>query len=555
MTAEDSDCPDSDSDASVPAGTPDENRFLALHEDIRLPISDDAPAGDPVLYDEDFRTLKRHVDAIGAATGTADYEEMVALARSILQSKSKDLRVAGYLVLGEARRRGAEGMAEALRAVQGLLDEYWDDLYPEADRMRARGNALQFVADRLPDWLTSVSFEADDRSALEATQDALAVLQTVCLDRMGEHAPALSGLQSDLEEALDDLPARSESTEKSAFNPPTEKEDSTPDDNEDSSEGAHSEQPSPSIASTTEAAQTVQTAARHYRKEDLADPLSYRLLRALRWSGLHSTPPNEQGTTRFAAPRSQRREYLHTLLEEGRYETLVREAESTFQAGDAHVWLDLQRLCVEALKGLGEDFGAAHRAVRTELTGLLRRVPGLPTLTFRDGTPLARPQTRSWIESEGKGTDPPDDQSESRAAAVEDRRPAEPKYEEARAQLRDGTLRDALSVMNEAIADERTEKQTFCRRFFVAKLCVDGGRAKIARALLDRLSATVEERGLDTWNPSLAVEVWRTRRSCYQHLAQEAPSEEATTYRQKAKAAFQAICRVDPSAALRVRSS
>jgi len=554
MSAEAPDFADADSDAAFPTESPDDRRFLALYEDIHAPISDDAPAGDAVLYDEDFRTLKRHVDAIGTATGTADYEEIVTLARSILQSKSKDLRVAGYLVLGEARCRGAAGLAEALRAVQGLLDEYWDHLYPEADQMRARGSALQFVADRLPDWLASVSFEAADRPALKEAQEALAAIQTFCLDAMEEHAPALSGLKSDLDEALDGLSARTPAPDESASDA-SGAEDAPSEAEKGASEGAQSGEAALAMASTTEAAQTVQTAARHYRKDELSNPLSYRLLRALRWSGLQSTPPNDGGTTRFEAPRAQRREYLHTLSQEDRHETLVREAESTFQAGDAHVWLDLQRLCVDALRTLGEPFEPAHRAVRGELIGLLRRVPSLPTLTFRDGTPLARPQTQNWVASELRSTDPPEDHSEDRAAASEDGRPAESKYKEARAQLRDGTLQEALSVMNEAAGDERTEKKTFYRRFFVARLCLDGGRPQIARPLLDQLATTVEERGLDTWNPSLAVEVWRARRACYQHLAQAATAEEAEAYRQEAEAAFESICRAAPSAALRTHST
>jgi len=49
---------------------------------VRAPISDDAPAGEPILYDEDFRTLKTEIDAIGSASGTADYEVIVELGRS-----------------------------------------------------------------------------------------------------------------------------------------------------------------------------------------------------------------------------------------------------------------------------------------------------------------------------------------------------------------------------------------------------------------------------------------------------------------------------------------
>ena len=505
-----------------------------------------------MLYDEDFRALKGHIDAIGTATGSADYEKIVRLARSILKAKSKDLRVAGYLVLGEARHRGAEGMAEALRALQGMLDEYWDDLYPEADRMRARGSALQFVGDRLPDWLASTSFSADDRPALVEAHEALCAIQAFCLEAMGEHAPALSALKSDLEEARAALPDPDESTEASPSDGEPEQNDASTEGLEDTAESDASS--GSVVTSATEAGRRIQQAAGYYRQEDLSDPLAYRLLRALRWGGLHSTPPNDQGTTRFEPPRSQRREHLHTLQEKGRYETLVREAESTFQAGNAHVWLDLQRLCAEAFEALGDPFAAARRAVRSELANLLGRVPALPSLAYRDGTPLAGSQTREWIRARVKSEDSPDDQSADRAGPAEEARPAEAQYEQARDQLRGGTLAEALAVITDAAGEDATGKEAFCRRFFVAKLCVEGGRPEIARPVLDQLAASVEERRLETWNPELAVDVWRVRRSCYQNLAQDASPDQSEAYREEAEAAFEAICRVDPAAALHGRS-
>jgi len=553
MTAEATrEAPDSEQTAST-----DEARFWDLYEDLRAPISETAPGGERVLYDEAFRSLKTHVDAIGAVTGTADYQKIVTLARSILRAKAKDLRVAGYLVLGEARTRGAEGIAAALRVVQGLLDEYWDELYPEADQLRARGNALQFVADRLPDWLTATSFESDDRAALVAAHDALTEIQSVCLEALGEHAPSLSGLKADLEKELEDLPEPTDpGQEETSSDRSAEEQEPSTDASPDSAPPEKEGPSSVEIESDTEAAQTVRWAARHYREADLTAPLSYRLLRTLRWAGLRSTPPHEQGTTRFEAPRSQRREYLRTLLEEGRHETLVREGESTFQAGDAHVWLDLQRLCAEAFRALGDPFAAARRTVRSSLRDLLRRVPALVSLTFHDGTPLASRQTRDWIETEGlDGDAAPSESPEAPNTPTDPADPVEARYEEAKDQLRRGTLEEALALATDVEAENATEKDTFRRRLSVAKLCVEGGQPAIARPLIDPLADVVENRRLGTWNPDLATAVWRTRRRCYQALAREAPSGEAETYREEAEASFEALCRIDPVSTLRRRSS
>lgn len=548
----------SDADAEAD-DAPEDSAFL---EAMRTPIEEEAPAGDSVLYEKDFRDLKTEINNIGSVSASVEYDRVVELARRVLIEQSKDLRAAGYLVVGEAWERGAEGVSEALRGLWILIDEYWDDLYPEASRMKSRGAALQFVGDRLPDWVEATTFEKEDRAALVEAHEAVKAIQSFGLDEMGEHAPSYSSLASELEGAIDDLPE----PEPELPEPESDGEADSADesrakadvDAEGSQGGDETEQASttapaaPSSVESDEAAEdAVRTVASYYREKDLTRVAPYRLVRAIRWGEIQGEPPNEGGTTRFEAPREQRREYLEGLLRSDRYETLVREAESSFQGRTFHVWLDLQRLVVSALDALGEPYRDAKTAVMVDLALFVRRVPGLLSLTFRDDTPFASNLTVEWIESEiqplteegGSGGGGGGD--ESLAAIDEDR-------QEARKALNGGSLEDALAVLREGASEDTSKREAFHRKLYAATLCVNEEKLGVARPLLDELSAVVDEHAIDEWHPSLAVEVWTNRCHCYDQLANEADEDAAGQLRREADRAFEKLCQTDPVQAVAV---
>ncbi len=548
-------------DASTEEGTTKADEDLSpFLRDVRSPISDEAPAGESILYDEDFRALKTQIDAIGSASGAVDYEKIVALGRTILTEKSKDLRAAGYLVLGEARHRGAEGATEAFRALRLLIDEYWEDLYPEPSRMRGRGNALQFVGDRLPEWLDGTSFEEEDRGHLVSILDELKSIQDFALQEMGEHAPSLSKLKTDLESEISDLPeappdAKSDFDSEVSFSGESETTaDSSSERGISETRASSLEASVPSeVASENDATQSVRRAVRFYREEDLTKPLSYRLLRTLRWAQLRSLPPNDGGTTRFEAPREQRRDYLMGLLEEERYETLVREGESSLQGGTFHVWLDLQHLVAAALDALGASYEGAYEAVMRETALLLRRVPRLPALSYSDGTPFASALTTDWIEMEVRPWFADEEESGETRDSANEKGAVTEDYENAREELMGGDLERALSIMTEGAASDGSRRESFYRQLSIANLCVKGDKPRVARSLLAQLDAFIEEHSLDIWHPSLAVDVWATQYQCCDQLAAEVSAEEAEALRREADQAFDHVCRTDPARAVSLK--
>ena len=535
----------------------DEAALSPFLQQLKAPISEDQPAGDSVTYDDDFQKLKTQINEIGAASGEASYETIVKLARRILTEKSKDLRAAGYLVIGAAREHGAEGMAEAIAAVRLLIDTYWEELYPAKRRMRGRGSALQFISDRLGDWIETSKFEPSDREALVSARDDLKAIQDFGLKEMGEHAPAFSGLNKVLERAIRKLPEPEPEPDPEAESAAEEEaSDEEAADQSAASESRSQPRPQPGapseITSESDASEAIAKVAAFLRKEDATSPTPYRLMRAMRWGVLRKDPPNDNGKTRIPAPREQRRTFLNNLLKQGDYERLLEEGESSFQSGAFHLWLDLQRLVASALEALGKPYAVAHEAVAADTALLVNRLPGLTSLTFADGTPFADPLTVDWIETQVQPMLGGEGDSSGGGASADGQMAAAQQYEEARKTLGSGDLAAALEIMRDGAAQDTSQKETFHRQLYVATLCLKGGQPAIAQPLLDDLDAAIERHAIDAWDPPLALEVWTHRCQCYDALAQQASKADKEGLFKKADQAFEKICRVDATRAVSI---
>lgn len=79
---------------------------------------------DPTLDQGEWRTEVK----------LADWDRVIDLCSDLLRSRSKDLRLAGWLTEALVKKRGAQGLTEGLALLQALLERYWDDLHPQAEQ-------------------------------------------------------------------------------------------------------------------------------------------------------------------------------------------------------------------------------------------------------------------------------------------------------------------------------------------------------------------------------------------------------------------------------------
>lgn len=119
-------------------------------------------------------------------------------------------------------------------------------------------------------------------------------------------------------------------------------------------------------------------------------------MKSLRHDTLTIIPaPDAEGKTRIEPPRADQRAMLKRLYLQQSWSEILEQADSTFSRGANHLWLDLQWYIHQALVRSGQDVLAD--IIIADLKGLLRRLTGLETLAFNDGTPFADEVTLNWI--------------------------------------------------------------------------------------------------------------------------------------------------------------
>lgn len=110
-------------------------------ESLLSEVSAEAPCGEDLSYEPSFLALEDMVRTKGAggvvagvddAAAEPNWREVRETSLGLLR-RSKDLRVAMYLALALLKMDGIDGLRDGLALLRGLLERYWDHLYPKLD--------------------------------------------------------------------------------------------------------------------------------------------------------------------------------------------------------------------------------------------------------------------------------------------------------------------------------------------------------------------------------------------------------------------------------------
>lgn len=242
---------------------------MPLQEDLLNPIAGDNPSGQDVRYDtkllvyDKIKEARREDDNLAQGAWeherkVADYAQVRKLAQEALATRSKDLQLAAWLTEAALRTEGFPGLRQGLVLCHGLIDKFWDTLYPPIEdgdpELRAApldwlGSALEIPLKNTPlvlagyDWFklkeskvvgyedqaktdkdkkarakllaegklapeafdkafveTPKAFYAQAEKDLDSCLAALKSLDELCTAKFGDAAPSLGKLQIALEE-------------------------------------------------------------------------------------------------------------------------------------------------------------------------------------------------------------------------------------------------------------------------------------------------------------------------------------------------------------------
>jgi len=453
------------------------------------PVSVASPTGEDPGYDDDFQRIREEVNKLsGIDTGL-----ICTLAEKLLTTTAKDIRIATYYCWARLHQDGEAGFAEGLELLVGLLQHYGAQLHPQ--RERSRKPALEWLAGARV--LDSLSLYPEVvRDDAQRTAGVLLLISDSLETEPEASRPELNALYSALESRLIKGGGVDAVVPQNAGN----KAQSQP--------STHTAESGAPVLNRITSGQDLLTQARtltgYLREQPDGWLAAHRLMKSLRHDTLSAIPaPDAEGKTRIEPPRADQRAMLKRLYLQQSWLEILEQADSTFSRGANHLWLDLQWYIHQALAKSGQDVLAD--IIAADLKGLLRRLTGLETLAFNDGTPFADEVTLNWINQSVL-----DDMSGWRDEPVSAIRTGdndilalEPEaLEKADSEGLDVTLH---WLQTRPGADSAKDK--WLLRLLMARVAEQKGKNELALHLLGELDTAAQSITLMQWTPALLFEV------------------------------------------------
>jgi type VI secretion system protein ImpA len=132
---------------------------MPLPDDLLIPIEGSNPSGANLRYDPVYDKVKeaRREETQPPPGMTeqdrkvADNVQVIKLTTELLTKKTKDLQLAAWFTEASLKQRGFAGLKDGLALCHGLVDKFWDTIYPEIEDgdAESRGAPLGFVGTKL----------------------------------------------------------------------------------------------------------------------------------------------------------------------------------------------------------------------------------------------------------------------------------------------------------------------------------------------------------------------------------------------------------------------
>ncbi len=213
----------------------------------------------------------------GKEPKTADWPATRALCVQLLSTRSKDLRLVGWLADAWARECGFAGLADGLRLAAALVDRHWPALHPLPDGadMEQRVGALSWLLGRVGPLVRALRAQGTPRRAeVEAALQALVRLQAVVDAQLGADGPSFAHAREALKALLADLPQDADDAAAAAADAgaPTS--------------AAASAAASGPLQTRAQALQQLRQVADFFRRTEPHSPVAYLAEKAARWGAM-----------------------------------------------------------------------------------------------------------------------------------------------------------------------------------------------------------------------------------------------------------------------------
>lgn len=465
---------------------------LSLWDNWLLPFSSGHEAGEDPAYDDDFQLMREEINKLSGTEPT----RLCELAQKCLCGTAKDIRVVTWYIQARLSQDGEKGLSEGLLLLVALLKRFGIACHPQ--RPVARKAALEWlnsakVIDALQLWPEVDSIDAG------MTAGAISLLASAVSDWPEEERPSFAGLCTALENRL----ARSGGME--ALVP----QNSSVSDSVRETNRPDSPQLS-AVKSGRDLLDQAKLLSRWLGDQSQGWLASHRLIKTVRWDTVDQIPPlDSSGRTRLVPPKPEYRAQLKRLYLQKNWTELVEQASQMYCEGVNHFWLDLQWYLWQGLSHAGHPWDTWTDSVLFDLRLLLKRLPGLETLAWNDGTPFADEVTTSWIAEKvnEEGLMFGDEPATVVNSQADDVLLLEPEAME----KGDTEGPEAALAWLQSRPGMDTPRHRWLIRLLMARVAEQYGRNEMALNLLGELTACAPQLTLGDWEPALLFEVQARR--------------------------------------------
>lgn len=458
-------------------------------QDWILPVSETAPAGEDISYEDEFQALKEELSKISGI----DSGLILTSAESLLKSRSKDLRVAAYLTYGKLKTEGIKGLADSLELICALLRAFEDTIWPR--KIVQRKKALEWLcSEKIIDALSITPM--DNKPEIERALSALILLQQLVLPVNEAFRPSFNPLLRKFEQVLADgsfsfSPASSD-TPANAPAP-----------------ASAVQMPAPHVRSAKDLLDQTRAITSYLRQQEEGYLAAYRLARAVRWETITLLPPvdDEQGRTKLSPPRADLKATLTRLMLQQQWQELLERVEIAFLEGANHFWLDLQYYAWQAHSQLGSAYAQLQEVGVQDLSRLLKRLQGIHQLCYSDGMPFAAEATIEWITRTVLALEVPVPAANSMPAMVEEGADWQALEAQAQALAESEGVDKAIAWMYSVpnIIGVRSECM---RSLLMAKLADRHQKSEWALHLLEKIENDLRRISIGQWEPAFVFEIY-----------------------------------------------
>jgi type VI secretion system protein VasJ len=469
-------------------------------------------AGEDIRFSNEYEALENEVNKAQSMHETAqiDWLNVREQSENLLRTQSKDLRVGAWLTWALYQRESFQGLLAGLGLLHHLCVRHWDEVHPV--KARTRSAAIGWLLPRLEQVLFDDVAIKEQSPLFSRLVEMLEDLDAVFTQHMGDDAPLLLPVSRRLKNmarhTVHNLPdARiaggADAPVKPSATPPLPST-ALIDSEKDAQKSLRFQQDSG------------RSLCAWWLKQKASDLRALRLNRTLLWLPIEALPErNSEHITALRGLPADKLKCYRDRYDQGSYADLIIELEASL--AKAPFWFDGQRMVWECLHALKAE--VAMREVEIQFALLIQRLPGVIELRFHDGTPFADPATRAWIGASVT----PRLQAASAPRSV-DTTVNQPVWEDALecavSVLRDDGIRAAVQRLKQGLHSARGERARFFWQFALARLCFTARKYELAKTQLETLDQTLQDSGINAWEPDLALQVLHLLHSCFELLPQ-----------------------------------